>query len=159
MHTPTVSIVRKLFVMVFLGLALPAGTASASTNGPSEMVESAMVKIAIKDGEKTIRHPGQECEHQAEYEIFLKQGKVKYVVTVLIDQGSGDDKYKVKLSYKRNGKTVVSGDLDLTAKKTGSLSKGKHQIFINVDPAGRVDGRDKIEGPSGDDPLDGAPGG
>lgn len=146
-----------LALAVALGVAPGVAQASAqSSEGPNEFVESAMVKVTVKDGDKTIKHPGQECEHQAEYEIFMKNGKTKYVVTVLIDKPDGATKYAVTVSYKRNGKEVVSGDLQLASKKPGSLSKGDQKITVMVDPAGRIDGRDKIEGPEGDDPLDGA---
>ena len=149
---------RKLFFSSFLALALVfplvPGVAQAS-EGPNEFVESAMVKVTIKDGDKAIKHPGQECEHQAEYEIFMKDGNTKYVVTILIDKPDGASKYAVSVKYKRNGKEVVAGDLELASKKPGSISKGNQTITVMVDPAGRPDGKDKIEGPDGDDPLDG----
>lgn len=154
---------RKLLVSssLALALALSVGPGVAHANagaseGPTEFVQSAMVKVTVKDGDKTIRHPGQECEHQAEYEIFMKSGKTKYVVTVMIDKPDGATKYAVTVTYKRNGKEVVSGDLQLATKKPGSLSKGNQKVTVMVDPAGRIDGRDKIDGPEGDDPLDGA---
>lgn len=149
---------RKFLFSSFLALAFafPLFPSDAhASEGPAEYVESAMVKVTIKDGDKTIKHPGQECEHMAEYELFMKSGKTKYVVTVLIDKPDGSSKYAVTVSYKRNGKQVVAGDLELASKKPGSLSKGNQKITIMVDPAGKIDGKDKIDGPSGDDPLDG----
>lgn len=148
-----------LAFLAALTLASPTAPAAAALGPAEEVVESAMVKISVEDGDRKLKHPGYEVYLDEEAIIEMRSGNDRHVVSVVLQKPDGAKKYSVKVAYKRNGKPVISGALELGAKATGTLTKGSIKLSIMVDPAGRPDGRDKIEGPEGDDPLDGAPGG
>ena len=148
---------KHLLVALTLALALPAGTAAANEGPSDEIPDTAIVKVVVQNGDETLRHPGLEAYMGEETEFEMRVGKTKHVVVVFADK-VGDDKFKVKLTYKRNGKTITSGDLDLKTKKPAAISKGKTKVTVMIDPNGRIGGKEKIEAPKGDDPLDGAPG-
>jgi hypothetical protein len=131
----------------------PFSVSTASANGPEQVEETAVVKVVVLKGEDAIRHPGLEAYVGEATEFEMRVGKVKHVVVVHLANGP-ENKYDIKVTYKRNGKEVISGKKTVKSKERAKFKKGDVQVFVVVDPNGKIGNHEKIEGPKGDNPLD-----
>lgn len=146
---------------LILSMALGAPTAQAveapTAMGDRDLADSAFVQVKIKDGDKSVTHPGFRLEFEEEGLFEIKAG-ANYSVVVTIVEGNGK-KYKIEVSFKKGNKVLTSGTVDAAAGKWVVLKKGKASVSVNVDPTGDVDKsrKKKIKGEDGDDPLGDSP--
>lgn len=143
---------RSVLLGALLVLA-PFSSSTASANGPEQVEQTAVVKVAVIKGDEAIRHPGLEAYVGEETVFEMRIGKVKHVVSVQLTNGP-DNKFEIGVTYKKNGKEVVSGKKTVKAKERAKFKKGDVQVFVVVDPNGKIGNHEKIEGPKGDNPLD-----
>ena len=151
--TPGVTaMLAQFLIAASLGLALPT-LATPPAPAAAEAGESVFVKMKIKRGGKTLKHPGIRMETGEEAVLELRQGDKKHEVMIYVE--AAESGYKVETKYSTGGKQVLSGETTLAAKKWGEFKSGDGKIVVSVqvDPsAGRTD---KVELPGGRDPLDG----
>lgn len=143
----------QLVIAASLGLGLPSLATPSTPVAAAEAGESIFVKMKIKRGSKTMKHPGIRMETGEEAVLELRQGDKKHEVTIYVE--AADSGYKVETKYTAGGKAVLSGESKLQAKKWAEFKSadGKTAVSIQVDPsAGHTD---KVELPGGRDPLDG----
>jgi hypothetical protein len=150
----------RSLVALTLALAFTPGFSAASSLTEfvgDEIEESAFVKVKIEEAGKTIDHPGFRVTDGETALFDIEEGGRKHRVEVVLTLKG--DRHTSSVTYSRGGTRKVAGDL---AGPTGqwttiASADGKIKVSLFVDPTGQSDEtrRDKIEGPGGDDPLDG----
>lgn len=134
-----------------------ASDATVPAAGDDDVVASSFVKFTVKDGDTTVAHPGFDAYHGEDTILEITMGDVKYEFKIFIERESDKKPYEVEVSLSRNGKTLIEGSKQkVPAKKKVEISGGSVSVEFLVDPHGALDKsrKKKIEGPSGDDPLD-----
>ena len=142
--------IRALTWVLGGGLALAVGLAANPVVAEEPVSETALARVKIRSGKSELAHPGHLVELDVENTLVLTDG-AKHAVTLLVSRkGKG---FSVQVSYKKNGRPVLSGTTTVAKKKWGNVKKGGTTVSVQIDPDAKRP--DDIDKPEDDDPLGG----
>ena len=112
--------------------------------------ETAVARVKISSGKTEVKHPGHLIEFDLENTLVIQDGG-KHEVTLLVTRkGKG---FSVQVTYKKNGRTVVTGSTNVAKNKWGNVKKGSTTVAVLIDPDSKRP--DDVDKPEDDDPLGG----
>lgn len=137
-------------------LVAPAAPAAASTPSAIEQAEAEeklFIQIQIKNGKKTLKHPGSKMETGEEVTLVLNEGKTKHEVMVFV--GAAESGYDVEVVYTAGGKKRVEAKESVKGKGRTKFKSADGKSVVTLTIKGGKERAEGVDLPDGDDPLDG----